>query len=115
MLLDLNFIFILTCNTCYYQRVLIYLITSQVGLPIAAGVLLPVTGTILTPSIAGALMGFSSVGVMANSLLLRVKLSSRQKPTGQADTTQEPQKTISDAISDTNEIEKSYSSKWRST
>lgn len=50
----------------------------QVGLPIAAGILLPVTGTILTPSIAGALMGFSSVGVMANSLLLRLKLGSKQ-------------------------------------
>ncbi|CAO2202300.1 unnamed protein product [Urochloa humidicola] len=59
-----------------------------VGLPIAAGALLPVTGTILTPSIAGALMGFSSVGVMANSLLLRVRLSSRQKPTIQAETMQ---------------------------
>ncbi|ONH90545.1 hypothetical protein PRUPE_8G060400 [Prunus persica] len=49
-----------------------------VGLPIAAGVLLPVTGTMLTPSIAGALMGLSSVGVMANSLLLRYKFSSKQ-------------------------------------
>ncbi|XP_078162583.1 P-type ATP-ase 1 isoform X2 [Carex rostrata] len=48
-----------------------------VGLPVAAGALLPVTGTILTPSIAGALMGFSSVGVMANSLFLRVKLGSK--------------------------------------
>lgn len=50
----------------------------QVGLPIAAGVLLPVTGTMLTPSIAGALMGLSSVGVMANSLFLRYKFSSKQ-------------------------------------
>ncbi|XP_021809358.1 copper-transporting ATPase PAA1, chloroplastic [Prunus avium] len=49
-----------------------------VGLPIAAGVLLPVTGTMLTPSIAGALMGLSSVGVMANSLFLRYKFSSKQ-------------------------------------
>nr|CAB3481187.1 unnamed protein product [Digitaria exilis] len=74
-----------------------------VGLPIAAGALLPVTGTILTPSIAGALMGFSSVGVMANSLLLKVRLSSRQ----------EPRKTISDALSDTSdESLKRYSSKW---
>ncbi|OEL31672.1 Copper-transporting ATPase PAA1, chloroplastic [Dichanthelium oligosanthes] len=90
---------------------------SQVGLPIAAGALLPVTGTILTPSIAGALMGFSSVGVMANSLLLRVRLSSRQKPpSSQAETRQEPLKTISDALSDArNEAEKNYSSKWRST
>lgn len=46
-----------------------------VGIPIAAGVLLPVTGTVLTPSIAGALMGFSSVAVMGNSLLLRLKFS----------------------------------------
>ncbi|PWZ28664.1 Copper-transporting ATPase PAA1, chloroplastic [Zea mays] len=69
-----------------------------VGLPIAAGALLPATGTILTPSIAGALMGFSSVGVMANSLLLRVRLSSRRK--------REPLKAISD------EVEKNYSSKW---
>lgn len=84
-----------------------------VGLPIAAGALLPVTGTVLTPSIAGALMGFSSVGVMANSLLLRVKLSSRQKLTSQAETMHEPQKTISHALSDTtDEVEKNYSSRW---
>ena len=51
----------------------------QVGIPIAAGALLPVTGTMLTPSIAGALMGLSSVGVMTNSLLLRLKLGSKQK------------------------------------
>ncbi|KAL6211410.1 hypothetical protein ACLB2K_016636 [Fragaria x ananassa] len=50
-----------------------------IGLPIAAGVLLPVTGTILTPSIAGALMGLSSVGVMANSLFLRYKFSLEQE------------------------------------
>ncbi|KAK4564039.1 hypothetical protein RGQ29_006220 [Quercus rubra] len=50
-----------------------------VGIPIAAGMLLPVTGTMLTPSIAGALMGLSSIGVMANSLLLRFKFSSKQK------------------------------------
>jgi len=86
----------------------------QVGLPIAAGALLPVTGTILTPSIAGALMGFSSVGVMANSLLLRVRLSSRQKQASQADTRRE--QAISDGPSETtDETGKNYSSKWRST
>ncbi|XP_043813904.1 copper-transporting ATPase PAA1, chloroplastic isoform X3 [Manihot esculenta] len=58
-----------------------------IGIPIAAGMLLPVTGTMLTPSIAGALMGLSSIGVMSNSLLLRLKFSSKQKqaygaPTG---------------------------------
>ncbi|KAL9414491.1 hypothetical protein AB3S75_042877 [Citrus x aurantiifolia] len=55
-----------------------------IGIPIAAGVLLPVTGTMLTPSIAGALMGLSSIGVMANSLLLRLKFSSKQKASFQA-------------------------------
>lgn len=50
-----------------------------VGIPIAAGMLLPVTGTMLTPSIAGALMGLSSIGVMTNSLLLRFKFASRQE------------------------------------
>lgn len=85
----------------------------QVGLPIAAGALLPLTGTILTPSIAGALMGFSSVGVMANSLLLRVRLNSKQQPISYLDTKREPDKTISDALSDnTNGADKKYSSKW---
>lgn len=50
-----------------------------VGIPIAAGILLPITGTILTPSIAGAFMGLSSVGVMANSLLLRLRFSQNRK------------------------------------
>ncbi|XVF44760.1 hypothetical protein PTKIN_Ptkin02bG0149700 [Pterospermum kingtungense] len=52
-----------------------------VGIPIAAGTLLPHTGTMLTPSIAGALMGLSSLGVMTNSLLLRLKFSLKQQQT----------------------------------
>lgn len=51
----------------------------QVGIPIAAGMMLPVTGTLLTPSIAGALMGLSSIGVTLNSLLLRFRFSENQK------------------------------------
>lgn len=50
-----------------------------VGIPIAAGTLLPVTGTMLSPSIAGALMGLSSIGVMTNSLLLRFKFAAKQR------------------------------------
>lgn len=50
-----------------------------VGLPVAAGVLLPITNTMLTPSFAGALMGISSLGVMANSLLLQFEYN-RQNP-----------------------------------
>ncbi|KAF7127454.1 hypothetical protein RHSIM_Rhsim11G0136600 [Rhododendron simsii] len=52
---------------------------NMVGIPIAAGMLLPVTGTMLTPSIAGALMGLSSIGVMTNSLLLRLRFASKQQ------------------------------------
>ena len=47
-------------------------VSLQVGIPVAAGALLPVTGTMLTPSLAGALMGVSSLGVMANSLSLHL-------------------------------------------
>ena len=41
------------------------------GIPIAAGVLLPISGFVLSPAVAGALMAFSSVSVVTNSLLLR--------------------------------------------
>jgi len=46
-----------------------------VGLPLAAGALLPSANIMLTPSIAGALMGVSSLGVMANSLMLQLEFS----------------------------------------
>ena len=45
------------------------------GLPVAAGALLPSANIMLTPSIAGALMGISSLGVMTNSLLLQLEFS----------------------------------------
>ena len=54
----------------------------QVGLPVAAGVLLPLTNTMLTPSLAGALMGISSLGVMANSLLLQSEYRRRHMQPG---------------------------------
>ncbi len=44
-----------------------------VGIPVAAGVLYPVFGILLSPALAGAAMGFSSVSVVANSLRLKGK------------------------------------------
>lgn len=44
---------------------------NTLGIPLAAGVLLPVVGIALSPAAAGALMAFSSVSVVVNSLLLR--------------------------------------------
>ncbi|MEA5552012.1 heavy metal translocating P-type ATPase [Anabaena cylindrica UHCC 0172] len=41
------------------------------GIPLAAGVLLPSFGFVLSPSSAAALMAFSSVSVVTNSVLLR--------------------------------------------
>ena len=44
---------------------------NVVGIPIAAGVLFPITGLMLSPIIASAAMALSSVSVVTNSLRLR--------------------------------------------
>ncbi|MFM2061460.1 MAG: hypothetical protein RLZZ507_1130 [Cyanobacteriota bacterium] len=44
---------------------------NTIGIPLAAGVLLPNFGFVLSPSSAAALMAFSSVSVVTNSVLLR--------------------------------------------
>jgi Cu+-exporting ATPase len=46
-------------------------IYNALGVPIAAGVLYPVFGLLLSPIIASAAMSFSSVSVIANALRLR--------------------------------------------
>ncbi|MBT8122921.1 MAG: copper-translocating P-type ATPase, partial [Gammaproteobacteria bacterium] len=46
-------------------------IYNSLGVPVAAGVLYPVFGLLLSPMLAAAAMSFSSVSVIANSLRLR--------------------------------------------
>ncbi len=46
-------------------------IYNIVGIPIAAGVLFPFTGWLLSPVFAGTAMAFSSVSVVTNSLLMK--------------------------------------------
>lgn len=47
------------------------LIYNVIGIPVAAGILYPLTGELLPPEWAGLAMAFSSVSVVTNSLLLK--------------------------------------------
>jgi P-type Cu+ transporter len=55
------------------QNLFFAFIYNVVGVPIAAGVLFPFTGLLLSPMIASAAMTFSSVSVILNALRLRNK------------------------------------------
>ena len=55
------------------QNLFFALIYNTLGVPIAAGVLFPFFGILLSPMIAALAMSFSSVSVIANALRLRTK------------------------------------------
>ena len=57
------------------QNLFFAFIYNAIGVPVAAGILYPFFGILLSPIIAGAAMAFSSVSVISNALRLnRVRI-----------------------------------------
>jgi Cu+-exporting ATPase len=56
------------------QNLFFAFVYNSLGVPVAAGILYPIFGILLSPMIAAAAMSFSSVSVIANALRLRHKL-----------------------------------------
>ncbi len=55
------------------QNLFFAFVYNSIGVPVAAGILYPVFGLLLSPVIAAAAMSFSSVSVISNALRLRKK------------------------------------------
>ena len=53
------------------QNLTLAFVYNIVGIPIAAGILYPISGILLSPMIASAAMTFSSLSVISNALRLR--------------------------------------------
>ena len=53
------------------QNLFFAFVYNALGVPVAAGVLYPLFGTLLSPMLAAAAMSLSSVSVIANALRLR--------------------------------------------
>ena len=53
------------------QNLVLAFVYNVVGIPIAAGVLYPTFGLLLSPIVAAAAMSLSSVSVVSNALRLR--------------------------------------------
>jgi Cu+-exporting ATPase len=53
------------------QNLFFAFVYNSLGVPVAAGVLYPFFGLLLSPMIAAAAMSFSSVSVISNALRLR--------------------------------------------
>ncbi len=54
---------------------------NRIGIPVAAGVLYPAFGFMLSPVVAGAAMALSSITVVSNANRLRLFTSSVEKQT----------------------------------
>jgi Cu+-exporting ATPase len=53
------------------QNLFFAFVYNALGVPVAAGILYPVLGLLLSPMLASAAMTFSSVSVILNALRLR--------------------------------------------
>ena len=54
------------------QNLVLAFVYNVLGIPLAAGVLYPVFGLLLSPVVAAAAMSLSSVSVIGNALRLRL-------------------------------------------